>query len=312
MVPLKLKDFQQVNGLMDQFFPTDTPSSQSGPPTVDQGNVQTGLENLCSYYGQQLQTGLYTVMSNLAAFLAMARNGTFISPPLSLQEVSQGLENSLTSFLVSQSLQTLGIFIARSPDTSVVELGVIPDKGAFRGNGTLLNWPVNCTHYDQQWSTCDTFFFDNRTRTTYSFVMPNVESSENNYAINFDTMMQAIFGTYIFDPWDFFEQATLCGSQGESTSPSISVQGSTPQLNCLVDIPVCTWDVNAPPAPNQWETDPRVFTDCNSTRMFNSLWGTPGCYGEYLGWAVPRGYLGWAALGNDAFTTSNLYYACNT
>ena len=297
---------------MSQFFPTDTSSSQAAAPTVGTGEVKNELANVLNYYGQQLQTGLHTVMSSVAAFRAMTINGTFISPPLSLQEVSEGLEDALTSFLVSRSLQTLGIFVTRSPDTSVAELGVIPDKGNFRGNGTLLNWPVNCTAYDEQWSTCDTWFFDNQTKTTYSFVLPNVEGSESNYAQSFDTLMQVLFGTYVFDPRDFFEQATVCGSQGNPTSPSISLQNSTPKLNCLVDIPVCTWDVNAPPTPNQWETDPRVFTDCNSTKMFNGWWGTPGCYNGHVGWAVPRGYLGWAALGNDAFTTSNIIDVCST
>jgi hypothetical protein len=294
---------------MENLFPT---SNAWPSPTVSFDDVDGQIGFVVTALQSQIPKALELPLSDATSFRAFAGNGTWLSNLPSLPDFGKMLTDKFNSFMVAAAFQSIGVFISRAPNTDVSQFSSKDELG--KGNGTILHWNANCTSYDKN-SVCDTYYFDANTKTTYSLVNP--------YAMDQSFYLEM---TALLDPQqgyttgvEFFSAADSCAHGANSSVPIAKLTNGPPSFECMVNIPVCTWNPITPANTDVSTLLTEVMTDCYLPEVC-STFAQGGCInpemsrGHKGGWNVPRGYLGWAAMQagmTQEFETSIRGIICN-
>lgn len=256
---------------------------------------------LTKYQGNLNQT-LPAMLGNVSDFRPFVANGVFSGNTPDFSSLQDEILTGLYTYLISQAYQANGVFISRALNTSARALST---------NGTKLNWTPCSSDYDQ-YGTCDTFWYDSVDGTTYALT----SGDSTNRDVNYNKDMQTWFANYT-SPELLFKGADLCAQASKAqqgTGPILSFsQPGNPNTNCMSNQKVCTWQMNATTAGTsngKAKTFP-VFSDCTNDYVIPNLEqglckSLNGDLSVPADLVVPRSYLGWGILDNQAYDANNI------
>lgn len=261
-------------------FPIGTTNKQ----VQDWNTISDSFAGVVTDLQNNLASGLTAIETDVNNFRAIVGNGLFSSEDTlpALNDMKNSAVLGFTTYMVSQAYQSRGTFLTRA---------LMTDVDAMQNNGTDLHFSTGCGKGYDKYGTCDTFWFDKTTTTTYGLV--NSGEKKQNFASD----MQKLFDNNYTTPEYLFRNADQCtqasGTQGvPGKNPIANLQGKPSDFACVSNLPTCTWSLTVDKSPNTF------FTDCNYTKMVtdNSLCLPAGNVPLGTDFKGPHAYLGWTML----------------
>ena len=296
-------------GLADTFFP---PKPAKSVPKVNYDEVNANIDNILQEIRASIDSGCSKMLSEADIFIGFATNGAFTRPLPALKLLTDHLKKRLNTFMVATALSSIGVIVGRAENT---------DVRAVQASGQKLHWEVNCPKYNDQ-NICDTYWFDKKTKTTYSLLNPgNNEGQPLGH--NFNEEMMNLFPKYT-TPEELFRDSYACMSGGNTQTPSLMIYDGKAKEKCMANMMVCTWETKTPKNYDFEKSRNRLFLDCKTTDVLPAVGRS--CFSEQdtlvsghlstvpastKSFRVPRGYLGWGLYDNDLFEDTGLRDVCN-
>ncbi|KAL9102210.1 MAG: hypothetical protein Q9163_002616 [Psora crenata] len=271
------------------IYPVGTAESQLSQSQT----ITNDLSTIVQWYQSNVSQIIPTINNNVETFIAFASSGAFSVNPLpDLSHESNNLLKGLTTYVLSKALKLNNIFLTRALNTSVDHLQ--------RNLSDQLSFPTACGQgYDED-GVCSTYWYDNRTDTTYAL------NSRSDMRKNFHELMKTMFGNWTSGDL-LFAGAARCAARGGYTDGQLAstiIRDGRVNVDCLSSLQVCTWEMNS----LDYE---REFTDCPAQKGYitNGCRGQNSCTDDsgLRAINVPRGYLGTYLLNPGFFNC-----VCNT
>jgi len=302
---------KEAGGLSDTFFPKD--SGGKSVPKVSYNQISDKIDDVVLHIRSQIAKGCGTMLSEADVFVGFAKSGAFTGRLPDLAILTTTLRKRLSTFIVSEALSSINVFIGRAESTDIKVIQAT----------RKLNWDTNCTAYDDQ-SICDTYWFDKEDNSTYSLLNTG-ENQSQSMSLSFGEKMTRLFPTYT-TPEELFRGSRICGSMEDKETPTLKLKKNAKGVMiaeeyCMTNTPVCTWE-KTPPTKDEWDAKKNVwFTDCSPKEVIPKI-GEPCFAGggsnryyqppSYNRVRVPRGYLGWAMYDNTSIEDIGLTSVCNS
>ena len=240
---------RQSPGVMKQLAPTGTLDSQ----VMQLFDIYDGLSKIQQTYQKNLTTALKLIQTDFSTFSLFTAQGNFIAPQSSLSAQTENLTDSLMTYIVSQCLTDVNIFIALARDTNPYELAT---------NGSLGYYQIDCANGYDKWGICDEWWYDPDTNAAFSL------SDVSNPGKKQHDLMITLFENGWTTPERLFNGSRACADFQASTG---GIGNNTPTFDtvtfvprCISNMQVCVWD----------QACPDGDTGCEFTGEFG--WGPKG------------------------------------
>ena len=241
---------RQSPGVMKQLAPTGTLDSQ----IAQLFDIYDGLSTIKTTYQQNLTMALQLIQMDFATFSLFTAQGNFIAPQSSLSAQTKNLTDSLMTFIVTQCLTDVNMFIALARNTNPHELATNGSAGG--------NLEVNCAQGYDRWGICDEWWYDPGTNAAFSLVNMAEPGKKQH------DLMITLFENGWTTPEQLFLGSKACGDFqaciggiGNNT-PTFDTVTFAPR--CISNMQVCVWD----------QACPDGDTRCEFTGEFG--WGPKG------------------------------------
>ncbi|MCJ1336853.1 hypothetical protein MMC09_002131 [Bachmanniomyces sp. S44760] len=244
---------QQAPGVAKALIP---PAGTIESQSLQVYEIEAQLGTVVQAFQANIANALKALQDNVTEFMVFASEGKFISPDANLNISTSALTQTLTTYVVSESMKANGWSVHYSPDTNPYEM---------RNNGSLpskYNDYVNCQDPPDSYGVCDKWFYDGK-----DSYMIWKDSGDQSVQADPYQLMETMFSLGWTSGNLLFNDALSCWGQvirTGATTATPSVDPTTLSSNCISSVNVALW---------------RSYTDCNAAHMPN------GCDGVTNGWA---------------------------
>lgn len=212
------------------IFPND---GSAASKLIDIATLQNDLKNFVDDLQARLSPALETALNDATEFLNMANTGAFSSAnPPKLPQQTQGLEQALTTYIVSVALSSATWVGAVSPNTDVNAL-----LGGQLGH-TNINY--GCTSVDPVTKQCNAMWQD--VPNNQGFTMVQSTSFQNNPYDKY----QEYFGNTKHHPYTtpelLFVGAARCRLKPGWGTVGVTFNGGDINFDCLSQLKICTYN----------------------------------------------------------------------
>ncbi len=261
---------QQAPLVVKTFFFPITGDVQSQVTQIN--DISGALSKLVVEYQKSFAQGLNTILSDKDSFKALAAEGGFSTNATGLQVQTDGLFNSLTTYIISECFKANGIVITAARDTNPHEL---------QYNGTYeLSQSISCDYYDE-YGICSAWWYNPQNNVAYGFT-----KYSQGYTNYYDAM-RTLFGNGWTTGTDLIMGAVECQKAGGGAP---RIDSDTLASKCMSSIEVCYYDMGCRLNAGN---DGCEFENCPVQGNFpgncgSSAWGSSHLYSARL----PAAYLG--------------------
>ncbi|KAL8720103.1 MAG: hypothetical protein Q9225_002979 [Loekoesia sp. 1 TL-2023] len=282
------------SGVYGHVFPND---GSAASDLIDIATLKGDLRDFVDDLQSRLSPALETAINNITSFLEMANTGAFSSPdPPSLPKQTEGLEQALTTYIVSIALSSANWVGVVAPNTDVNALL----------NGTLghLNMKYDCGSVDPVTKICSAIWSD--VPNNQGFTMVQTTSFLNNPYEKYQKYFGLDGGNHWTTPELLLVGAAKCRLKpGWGTGVSVTIENGDLNFDCLSQLKICTYNIEC--TEQQEGNCEYKESDCPAESGFghdpNRYRGMPDMQAEAgNSFFVPPGYMGPFA------TADNLQY----
>ena len=272
---------RQAPGVMQQLVPTGTLDSE----VVQTFDIVNHLTQIKTTYQQNLTMALQLIQQDFLTFSLFAASGNFIARSQSLKTQTEALTDHMMTYIISQCLTSINMFIALARNTNPIQLSQ---------NGTVSsNLMQGCTTSYDEWGTCGEWWYHPDTDAAYALVdMSDSGGSQREF-------MLKLFENGWTTPEKLFLGSKACADYqaciGGIGANSPTFDTTTFRPRCISNMQVCVYDQSCQSGQNTCE-----FTgefgwgpkkECRPTKgyLIDSCGDSEGTYFDN---AVPAAYLG--------------------
>jgi hypothetical protein len=256
------------------------------------GQISSQLATVVTQLKNGINASLALALGDVNNFIAFGDQSVFSGPPPDLTSLGNEILGGLNTYLVSQALQSTGIFVTRALNTDVHALT----------NAGGLNWQPLCKDgYDAN-GVCDTFWFDSASGTTYALALGDQGGSFDAATTSkgFNSIMQSDKLWKYTTPQNLFLGAAACSAQAGKVQGGGPLLTSSGNAACVSNMKVCTWDLTPEYKKADANGNQIIFTDCmNGDTPIAVSNKQPGLC------PAPRSYLGFGIHNDADFKASN-------
>ena len=208
-------------------FPNDGTAASD---LIDIATLQKDLLDFVDDLQSRLAPALEAALNDLDGFLTWAGTGAFTGPdPPNLPQQVEGLDQALTTYIISVALSSANWVGVVSPATDVNAL--------LGGQIGHLNMDYGCTSVDSVTKICNAIWQD--VPNNQGFTMVQTSSFQNN---PYDKYKEYFF-TQMTTPELLLVGAARCRLKpGWGTGVSITIEGGDLNFDCLSQMKICTYN----------------------------------------------------------------------